>query len=69
MEAFAFINPYWLLAAALWTIPWQAWSLWLAARRGDIWWFLVFVILNTLGLLNMFYIFVIAKQTDRRDTA
>jgi hypothetical protein len=60
-------NPYLLIALVLWTIPWQAWSLWLSARRGEVWWFLVMTILNTIGLLNIFYIFVIAKQSDKKD--
>jgi hypothetical protein len=66
-QALLGINPYVLVAMALWTIPWKAWALWLAARRGDLKWFLAMVILNTLGILEIIYIFVVAKQKDHKD--
>lgn len=64
----ALANPYTLLAIVAWSFPWKAWALWLAARRGDIWWFLIILFLNTLGILDMIYIFMIAKQSDTRET-
>jgi methionyl-tRNA synthetase len=64
--ALSSMNLQLLLAATLWSIPWKAWALWLAARRGDLWWFLIILIISTLGLLEMVYIFLIAKQRDRR---
>ena len=57
-----------LILITLWSIPWKAWALWLAARRGDIWWFLAILILNTVGILECFYIFLIAKRDDGRAT-
>lgn len=66
MEALMNINPYWLLIASLWTLPWKAWALWLSARRGDFWWFLFMIFITTLGLIEIFYIFFIAKQSDGR---
>jgi methionyl-tRNA synthetase len=62
------MNPLVLVALALWTIPWKAWALWLAARRGDLKWFLALVIINTLGILDIVYIFAVAKQKDRTET-
>jgi len=64
METFLAMNPYTLLAIILWTLPWKAWALWLAARRGDIWWFLAMLVISALGILEIFYIFLIAKQSD-----
>jgi hypothetical protein len=64
MEALTNINPYWILVAGLWTLPWKAWALWLSARRGDFWWFLIMVLTATLGLLEIIYIFFVAKQSD-----
>ncbi len=58
------LNPLYLIAATLWTLPWKAWALWLAARRSDLWWFLAMVILSTLGILEIIYIFLVAKQSD-----
>jgi len=58
-----------LLMVVLWSLPWTAWALWLAARRSDIWWFLSILVLNTLGILAIIYIFLIAKQSDGREPA
>jgi hypothetical protein len=60
------MNLYTLLAIVAWTFPWKAWSLWLAARRGDLWWFLGLTFINTLGILEIIYIFLVAKQSDKR---
>ena len=57
-----------ILLLALWTLPWKAWALWLAARRGDFWWFIVFMLVNLVGILEIIYIFLIAKQSDKRET-
>jgi hypothetical protein len=58
---------YTLLAVVLWTLPWKMWALWLSARRGDVWWFLPMTFLNTLAILEIIYIFLIAKQSDKRE--
>ena len=48
----------------VWSIFWKGWALWIAARRGETKWFIALLILNTAGLLDIFYIFVIAKRSD-----
>ncbi len=68
MENILTMNPYLLLAIVFWTIPWKAWALWLSARRGDIWWFLAILILSTFAILDIVYIFMVAKQSDKTET-
>jgi len=65
MENILHINPYILLAIIFWVFPWKAWALWLAARRGQLGWFFVLLLLNTLAILEIVYIFLIAKQEDK----
>jgi hypothetical protein len=48
---------------AIWTIPWKGYALWLAAKRGQKIWFIVMLILNTVGILEIFYIFQIVKKS------
>jgi len=48
----------------LWTLPWKGWALWLAARRKEKWWFIAILVLNTLAILEIIYIFGIAKHRD-----
>ena len=52
-----------LLVVAIWTIPWKAYSLWLCVKRNQKVWFIVLLILNTVGILEIFYIFKIAKKS------
>ena len=40
----------------------KAYALWLAARRKEKWWFIVLFILQTFAILDIIYIFFIAKN-------
>ena len=62
MQAFFSQNPWLLAAIQLWVIPWKGFALWIAARRSEKWWFIALLIINTLGILEIIYIFAIAKQ-------
>lgn len=61
MEIF---NPIggWLLLAVVWTLPWKGVALWKAARKSDKWWFIALLVINTLALLEILYIFVISER-------
>ena len=48
-----------------WSIVWKGLALWRSARREDLAWFIVFMILNTAGILEIIYYFAIAK-TDKK---
>jgi len=56
-----------LLPLLVWATVWKGWALWLAARRGELPWFIALLIINTVGILEIFYIFVIAKQKDAKE--
>ena len=57
---------WWLLAITLfWEIFWKGWALWKSARAGDKTWFVVLLIVNSLGILPIFYIFVFSERTKR----
>jgi hypothetical protein len=61
----ATINPWVLAAVVVWSLTWKGIALWQAALRGEKWWFVAFMIINTLGLLEIFYIYVIAPKPAR----
>lgn len=50
----------WLII--LWTLPWKGVALWKAAKINDKWWFIALLVLNTLALLEIFYIFIFSKR-------
>jgi len=53
---------FWIVIAAIWTLPWTSVALWKAARRNDIVWFVILLLVHTLGILDIIYIFVISKN-------
>jgi hypothetical protein len=54
-----------LLLASIWVLIWKGYSLWLASRIGSKRWFIALLMLNTFGILDIFYIFYIAKKTPK----
>ena len=44
-----------------WTILWKGLALWHSAQRKDVWWFVALLVINTMGLLELVYLFVFAK--------
>jgi hypothetical protein len=62
MNTFIYDNQTLLLILALWTLPWKMYALWTAVKSGHKSWFIALVILNTFGILEIIYIFLIAKK-------
>ena len=46
----------------IWSAIWKAVALWKAARLGDKAWFVALFIINTAGILEIFYIFGFSKR-------
>ena len=46
-----------VLIIVLWTLVWKGLALWTAARNKHRWWFIVMLVLNTLGILEIIYYF------------
>lgn len=49
----------------IWTLFWKGWALWTAARRTEKIWFVAFLVVNTLGILEIIYLFLLKKKDDR----
>ncbi len=55
--------PAWIIAVAiLWSIPWKGIALWKSARLSHKRWFIVLLVLNSFGILEIFYIYFIARK-------
>lgn len=48
--------------AVVWTLIWKGLALWKSARLGHKWWFIALMIINTLGILEILYIYVFSKK-------
>jgi hypothetical protein len=53
-----------ILAVAIWTIPWKGVALWKAARNGQKAWFIIMLIVNTVAILEILYIFFFSKKKE-----
>lgn len=51
-----------LIPLAIWGIFWQGIALWKAAKDGSKVWFIVLLLIHTLGILDLLYIFVFSKN-------
>jgi len=49
-----------------WSLVWKAIALWKAARRYHLGWFIILAIVNTAAILEIIYIFLVAKGRDDR---
>jgi len=58
------LQKYWLpiVIGALWSLTWKGFALWRAAKNHDKAWFVALLVINTLGVLEMFYLFVFSKR-------
>lgn len=55
-----------LVVLIAWTLAWKGWALWKAARLNHKAWFVVLLLVNTLGILEIIYIFAVAKRREKR---
>lgn len=58
------LQTYWLpiVLGALWSLVWKGLALWRAGQQKDKGWFIALLVINTLGLLEIFYLFVFSKR-------
>ncbi len=45
----------------VWSFIWKGLALWRAARLGQSYWFVALLVLNTVGILEILYLFVFSK--------
>lgn len=61
-EQFVFDNPALLFALVGWSIALKGFALWKAAHRESKPWFIVLLFINTFGILELVYIFIVTRQ-------
>jgi methionyl-tRNA synthetase len=54
-----------LFPLIVWSLFWKGWALWRAAKNDSKVWFIVLLLVNTLGILDILYIFFFSKNTKR----
>ena len=51
-----------LIAVVIWSLAWKGFALWRAAENRSKIWFNVLLVVNTLGILEILYLFVFGKK-------
>lgn len=55
--------PSWaIFLLVVWSLFWKGWALWRAARNEQRNWFIALLVINTVGILEILYLFVFAKK-------
>lgn len=55
-----------IMLLALWEMVWKGFGLWKAARNNETGWFVAILIFNTVGILPIVYIYLIAKDKKNK---
>ena len=56
------IHPLWIAFALIWTLSWKGLALWRSATLRQKGWFVAMLVINTLGILEIIYLFLVAKK-------
>lgn len=56
-----------MLGLIIWILYWKGMALWKSARKGDKYWFIAFLIINTVGILEILYIYVFSKKSENKE--
>jgi hypothetical protein len=57
------LNPYYLLIILVWTLPWKGVALWKAAKNSHKGWFIAILVINTLAIFEIIYIFYFSGRS------
>lgn len=58
-----FFNHFWsVILLAVWSLPWKGVALWRAAQNRDKRWFVALLLINTLAVLDILYIYIWGKK-------
>jgi hypothetical protein len=56
----------WILIA-IWSSIWKALAFWKSARKNNLAWFIVFVLVNTIGVLEILYIYIFSERENKAE--
>jgi len=56
------VAPWIMVVVMAWSLVWKGIALWKAARLGSKPWFIILLVVNTVGILEIVYIFLVARR-------
>jgi hypothetical protein len=57
-------NSWIFIAALVWVLPWKGIALWKAAKNNSKIWFVILLIVNTMAILEILYIFIFSRKKE-----
>ena len=54
-----------LIILAIWDLAWKGVSLWKASKNNSMPWFIALLVLNTIGILPIIYVFFFSKKKNQ----
>ncbi len=62
------VSPEILVILIIWTLLWKGLSLWKSARLNQPIWFVILLIINTLGILEIIYLIMYSQHSIKEKT-
>ena len=57
-----------LIIVTIWTLIWKGLALWKSCKKNHYIWFIILLVFNTLGILEILYIFLFSKiKLDKKE--
>ena len=61
--------PLWIFVVLIiWSVAWKLPALWISARKKQLVWFIILIFVNTIGILEIFYIFIFSRYHHKQET-
>jgi len=51
----------------VWSLIWKGIALWKAARNSEKYWYIAMLVVNTVGILEILYVFFFSKKKEKVD--
>ena len=55
-----------LVVVAVWSIAWKLIALWKSARKKSLVWFIVLAFVNTIGILEILYVYIFSEMNLKK---
>ena len=67
MEQLLIENQWVIWLIMLWTLPWKGVALWKASKNNHKKWFIALLLVNTMAILEIIYVFYFSKEKQLKD--
>ena len=55
------MSSVWIAILVLWSLVWKGLALWHSARRDEVGWYVVLLVVNTAGILEIIYLLLVRR--------